>query len=185
MTFLRFTYELVSSPCIAVREQANQLFQDWCTARGRLWAETACKLSYWQQLPWKLVQMAHHNHFQAILGAQACLKLWNNQGFGVRHTQSRRFLDPAWQGSEGDPPLRAFVERMAAGERIDAHEFAPLHHWLARFACVKLRERSVEGVHSLVTRTMKRAPHGSIGYISVELRFESFWKRVCRDPAAA
>lgn len=152
-------------------------------ARCRLWCELVGKLSYFQQLPHKLLQLAHADPLQVVIGARCCLQLWDLQGVGCRHRQSRRFLDPCWDGGESDPSLRGLVIRLARGESMfSSPDFAPLLMWVSRFAGIRLAERSVEGVHAIVTRTLKRAPHAAIPYISIELRFKTFWTMIIHDP---
>lgn len=184
--FLRYTAELSVSSKKSDRAECQQLYVDWNKARCRIWMETIAKLSHYQQLPYKLLQLAHHDPYQRVLAAQCCLLLWKQGGVGCKHRQSRRFLDPAWQGGEGDPSLLPLVQRIARGEdMLSSHDFSPLIDWVSRFACIRLAERSVEGVHSMMTRILKRGPASSIPYISVELRFEGFWTYLCNDPPVA
>lgn len=181
---MQFTAELMVTPFDEDKRDAQKLYQDWRSARGRILAEITPKLSYWQQLPWKLLQLAHHDSCQAMVGAQICLKLWSQGGLGNKHRQSRRFLDPEFQGDAHGPPLRSLVEKMAAGADIRQPEFQPLVCWLSRFSCIKLVERSVEGTHAVVTRATRRAPAASTAYMSVELRFISFWESLAHKPEA-
>lgn len=167
--FLRYTAELSVSSKKSDRAECQQLYVDWNKARCRIWMETIAKLSHYQQLPYKLLQLAHHDPYQRVLAAQCCLLLWKQGGVGCKHRQSRRFLDPAWQGGEGDPSLLPLVQRIARGEdMLSSHDFSPLIDWVSRFACIRLAERSVEGVHSMMTR-----------------RFEGFWTYLCNDPPVA
>lgn len=149
--------------------------------------EITCKLAFWQQLPWKLMHLSHHCKIEAAAGARRCLDLWEMQKHnGPHHLQTRRFLDPNYTSTfENDVPLRPLVEKMASGHDIDQPEFAPLRRWLARFAVIKIVERSTEGIHSLVSHALKRAPAASVGYLSVELRFHSFWERLAKNPLAS
>ena len=183
-SFLQFTVDLWSSTLKADRESAKHLFQDWCKARARVLTEIVAKVSYFQQLPWKLLQMAHYDSSVAAEGARQCLELWKDQDCGQAHRQTRRFLDPDYPSQPGDPALRHLVERMASLEDIRGEEFLPLRKWLCRFACIRLAERSVEGTHAVVTRTLKRAPAAQTPYISVELRFRSFWESIAANPLA-
>lgn len=184
-TFLQFTAELLTSGTAQCKEDAHALFQDWCAARGRLWTEVTSKVSYFQQLPWKLLQLAHHDPCKATMGAQQCLKLWSLGGIGACHKQSQRFLNPLYNGGIDDPPLRQFVERIAAGEDARGEGFLPIQCWLGRFQSIKLAERSVEGIHSIVTRSLKRAPAASVGYLSMELRYQTFWNCLASNPGVA
>ena len=102
--------------------------------RGQL----VLKLSYWEELPYKLCALAHPNVNVSTIAARRCLELWKQQGPGARHRQSRRFLDPDY-GSREDPPLRTFVLRMADGESpedMKEEERAPLLRWLVAFRSV-------------------------------------------------
>ena len=180
--FMQFTVELWTSPLISDRESARRLFDDWCLARSRVLTEIVAKVSYFQQLPWKLLQMAHHDAGVAADGAKSCLELWQNQDRDLAHMQTLRFLDPEYVGSPGDPPLRELVLRMAQHEDISTKDFQPLRRWLCRFRCIRLVERSVEGVHAIVTRSMKRAPAATLPYLSIELRFKSFWESIASNP---
>lgn len=179
---MQFTVDLWTSPLKADRECARHLFDDWCRARSRVLTEIVAKVSYFQQLPWKLLQLAHHDPDVAADGARSCLKLWEQQDRDLAHLQTLRFLDPDFVGSPEDPPLRQLVQRMAMREDISSADFRPLRRWLCRFRCIRLVERSVEGVHAIVTRTMKRAPAATLPYISIELRFRSFWESIASNP---
>lgn len=67
--------------------------------------------------------------------------MWDSKGPGVMdHVQTRRFLDPGFEGLDDgvpDPPLRPYVERLARGEVLaDMEDVSPLTHWLSAFRCV-------------------------------------------------
>ena len=156
---------------------ARELFEDWEAARGRIITEISAKLAHYAQLPWHLLGLAHHEEHKAVKAAQRCLRLWEQGGPQCSHRQSQRFLSPTFEGG-----LRQYVDRMAKGESIAGPEFKPLRLWLSRFQCIKLVERTVEGTHALTTRALKRAPAAGMGYLSIELRFASFWQRVSVDP---
>lgn len=158
------------------------MFHDWTAARGRAWAEAVAKFSYWQQLPWKICQLAHHNWEVRVQGARQCLELWELGGPGTRHPQAKRFLSPDWDGDETDPGLLHLVRRVAQGESLKHPEFNPLTRWLSRLNCIRVAERSVEGIHASISRVIKNARGASIPFISVELRFEQFWSTIAADP---
>ena len=143
------------------------------------------KFAHYQQLPWKLLQLGHHDPAQVASGAQACLRLWQAGGPGTLHRQSRRFLDETWEGPGNDVSLLPYVRRLASGEAMTSPEFDPLIRWVSRFSTIRLAERSVEGIHSLVTRIYKRARNAQLPYISVDLRFQNFWRTVSSDPTVA
>ena len=174
--------ELWTSSVKKDREEAQALHRDWQDAQARIMTEMTAKLAHYSQLPWKLLGLAHHHPGPAAAAAQACLQLWEQQGVGCKHRQSRRFLDPLYPGTSSDPGLRKYVQRMAAGENIMEDEFIPLRRWLCKFSTIKLAERTVEGYHSIITKIMKRAPASGIGYISTELRFPAVWERLSSDP---
>ena len=90
--FLRYTAELSVSSKKSDRAECQQLYVDWNKARCRIWMETIAKLSHYQQLPYKLLQLAHHDPYQRVLAAQCCLLLWKQGGVGCKHRQSRRFF---------------------------------------------------------------------------------------------
>ena len=71
--FMQCTVELLTSANESDHREAQALFQDWTSARGRLLTEITAKVSYFQQLPWKLLQLAHPDHSTAMLGAQQCV----------------------------------------------------------------------------------------------------------------
>ena len=79
--------------------------------------------------------------------ARECLALFSTGGKGSLHPQSQRFLNPDWKGLRGDmdpsdPPLRHWVERLAAGENIidmynaESHALAPFLHFVSGFRLV-------------------------------------------------
>ena len=181
--FATITIDLATSARNKDRNDFQSIAADWQRARNRMWTELVSKLAYFQQLPHKLLQLGHADPYEVVLGAKACLHLWQLGGPGCHHRQSRRFLDPSYDGGESDPPLRSLVERLSRGESmLGSADFQPLVRWVARFCCIRVAERSVEGVHAIVTRTYKRAPHAAIPYISIELRFRDFWDAMATDP---
>ena len=171
--------ELTQSPLEDDHKASQKLHEDFQSAQGRIWSELVTKLSYFHQLPWKLLHMSHHDAREQMIGAQECLKLWEEgNASGKWHTQSKRFLDPKFPGG-----FRHLVAKLASGHDLCDDSMQPLRSYLSRMSCIRLAERSVEGIHSVVTRVYKRAPHASIPYISVELRFRSFWESVSHNPA--
>lgn len=185
--FMQFTAELVSSPIHRDRAAAFDLFRDWTFARARLWAEITTKLFYFRQLPWKILAMAHPVHELAVLGAQECLQLYDNDSLvtsGREHRQSQRFLSQDFEGDHaGDISLRPYVERLAKGEPLSELK-GPFTAWLGRLASIRVSERSVEGTHSLVTKVYRRAPAASLSYVSVELRLPDVVKTLTCNPRA-
>lgn len=66
------------------------------------------------------------------------------------------------------------MEQLAAGcclLDVDPHLKDPLCKYLAAFKLVRTVERSVEGVHAVITKLVKRAPAAKIAYLSLDLRF--------------
>ena len=184
MNFMGHTAELMMSSDRNDQQEAQSLFIDWQRGRSRMWAEAVSKFTHYQQLPHKLLQLAHPSAAKAAAGAKACLYLWQQGGPGCLHRQSRRFLDPSWPSSVSDPSLRELVIRVANGEQVTSSEdFHPLIKWISRFSTIRLAERSVESIHSLTTKMLKRAPHAALPYISLELRFKSFWSTILQQPS--
>lgn len=181
--FLEFSAELWTSPVEKHKAAAKDLFLDWETAKGKILTEMTAKLAHFSQLPWKLLGLAHHDRHKAAHAAQECLALWKQGGVQCRHRQCQRFLNPDYPESDSDPALRSLVDRMATGESIEGPDFVPLRRWLCRFQTIRLAERTVEGTHAVVTRSLKRAPAASLGYLSIELRFRSFWQELSKDPS--
>lgn len=176
------TVELWTSASKKDREEAKQLFDDWGKARARIITELTSKLACYSQLPWRLLSLAHHDKTVASHGATICLQLWERGGVGCLHQQSRRFLDPQYPGTASDPSLRALVVEMSKGHALSEDRFLPLRMWLSRFQTIRVAERTIEGTHAVVTRTLKRAPGAQLGYISTELRFKMFWESLCSRP---
>ena len=118
--------------------------------------------------------------------AASCIAQFDNGAFGCDHQQSQRFLNPAYQSIDlRDPPLRPAVDLLASGSKVselpaELHE--PLVKWLSAFKMVRTVERTVEGIHSLIGRSLKRAPAAKIPYLSLELRF-SLLKPMLRELA--
>lgn len=184
--FLQFTVELVSTQILAHKAAALQLYKDWIFARARLWAEIVTKLFYFRQLPWHLIALGHHKHDVAVLAARECLKLWDDVNSpGRQHRQSQRFLDEHFVGDDDqDVPLRGYVERLAQGASFDELQ-GPFTKMLARLRSIRVSERSVEGIHSLVTKCYRRAPAASLPYISVELRLQHVVTTLMNNPSVA
>ena len=161
---------------------AQSIFLDWSRAKGRMLTELVTKLAHWQQLPWKLIHMAHERAGEPARAAQQCLKLWARGGPGANHRQSRRFLDPDWMGGPSDPSLLPYVTLPAQGKPLSDPEMTPLLSWLSRFRLIRVAERRVEGIHAQITHCFKRARRASMAYISVELRLKDFWKYISSNP---
>lgn len=118
--------------------------------------------------------LAHPSPLIVTQTAQLCLQLYSVGGRGCDHRQSRRFLSPDYDEGEHDPGLRAAVEALANGSNIDGLDErlkASYAKWMGAFRLVRTVERSVEGVHSIITKLMKRAPAAKVPYISLDLRF--------------
>lgn len=177
--------ELITSPLESDHSMAQSLFMDWSRARGRMFTELCAKLAHWQQLPWKLLGLAHHRPEEARRTAKQCLFLWQRGGLGTRHRQSRRFLDPGYNNGPNDPALYPLVKMVAEGAPIQSPLMDPMISWLGRFRLLRVAERRVEGIHSQVTHCIKRARRASTAYISIELRFKDFWNFIARNPGVA
>jgi hypothetical protein len=103
----------------------TSLIQDWLAARARIHTDLVLKLHHWQQLPWRICGLAHRLEWQVQSTAKTILILWAliPQPAGAKHMMARRFLDPEWRGlnndgDPSDPPLRPFVEDLAAGQEV-------------------------------------------------------------------
>lgn len=174
--------------------EKGQLLQDWMGARGRLWSELSSKLDYWHQLPWMLCGLASHHPTDVRDTAARALKLWDAEhGRGrSHHALSARFLDENWQGLQdgdqhSDPPLRPYVLRLARGEpwsSFSQQELEIVGRWVVRFLHIRCVERTTEGLHSIVKRTLARAPGAKPSYLSMELRFGQLMILAVTEPAA-
>ena len=98
----------------------TKLRMDWDFARSLIELELSMKLAHWQQLPYVLCALAHHDDLVVMNVAKTVLKLYDGAPSqpGAKHNQSRRFLDPDWKGLPGkneeqEPPLRPVVPRFS------------------------------------------------------------------------
>ena len=119
--FLQCVSELTQSVKEDDHVEVRNLYDDFQAAQGRIWSESVAKLSYFHQLPWKIIHMSHHDAREQVLGAQECLRLWNENSPGKWHMQSRRFLEPGFPNG-----FRKLVERLAAGQPIWDDTMQPL-----------------------------------------------------------
>ena len=102
--------------------------------------------------------LSHPNPMEVCSAAKACLRLWQEGGRGTLHTQSQRFLNPAWSGLTStdaaagtDPSLRSFVVRLSEGESIlqiydsdpESKDVGALLHWLAAMRHASATARKV------------------------------------------
>lgn len=117
--------------------------------------------------------------------AQHCLRMYQQGGPAIWHRQVQRFLSPTYAGSETDPPLQPCVVKLASGHHPLSEGMGALLPWLGRMLCIRMSERSVEGIHSRVTSTYKRARAAKIAYVSMELRFGSFLQEIASSPKAS
>ena len=97
----------------------TKLRMDWDAARARIELELSMKLAHWQQLPYILCGLGHHDDMTAMNVARTALRLYDDAPSqpAAKHNQSRRFLDPSWAGlteSEQDrePALRPLVTHL-------------------------------------------------------------------------
>ena len=107
--------------------------------------------------------------------ASLCIQMFDAGVTGYKHYQSQRFCSPDFHGNDpDDPALRPALDRLAAGCKVldlPPELRDPLCRWLSAFKLVRTVERSVEGIHSLVGRILKRAPAAKLPYLSLEIRF--------------
>ena len=182
-----FTVELACSPILRDRKEAYSLYRDWLMARARLWGELVMKMWYWRQLPWALIGISHHSPEKSIEAAKRCVKLFENPNCneaGKSHKQSQRFLNPSYIGdSPSDKPLRPLVDKLIDGYDLASEEMRPLTAWLSKLSTIRVAERSVEGIHSIITKVYKRAPAAKMPYVSLELRMEDVINTVTNSPS--
>lgn len=185
--FLSFTIELLGSPVQKDHEAAYNLHRDWQFARCRLWAELVTKLWYFRQLPWHLLGMAHHDKIRAMQAAKDCLQMFDSESQpGRTHRQSLRFLDASFVGDDQeDVPLRPLVEEFSREGDLGHERMRPLVRWLGRLTTIRVGERSVEAIHSVMTRTYKRATAASLWYVSCELRLQQLLETLTETPEAS
>lgn len=180
--------ELMTTNRRCDREVAFNLFKDVSAARSRLWLEIVLKLRYFQQLPWCLLGMAHVDRVSSFRAAQYCLRMYDlgadASGTGFWHNQTQRFLSPTYAGTPQDPGLRKYVIKLAGGASIDREDMVPLCRMLARMRCIKMAERSVEGIHAKITKVTKHAHNCSMAYISAELRLDNLLEDITKEPQA-
>ena len=83
------------------RSQKDVLISDWHCAQARLQLEMEIKMSFWDQLPWKLLGLNVPKLSLARCVARQCQTMWSRMTTTQQrqaHPMTRRYLDPAWKG---------------------------------------------------------------------------------------
>ena len=116
------------------------------------------KFSHWEQLPWVLMGVAHHDADKARQCASRALRLYAATGSQVaQHPVSKQLCCP---GTRGHAELSAFI----SGEPLCNLAF--LRRFAAKYKFVSVCERWIESRHALLGRHLRKATHVSAQHVA-------------------
>jgi hypothetical protein len=122
------------------------------------------KLSFWEQLPWHLAGLAHHQASLAQGCAQKCCALWDETPIGLLHLHH-----PVTELCLGPDGFSSDVAKMASGAPLVALSTA----FQEQVACLKfipIAERVIEAKHKDVKQRLAGIPRHSPALVSTAVR---------------
>ncbi|CAE7765568.1 unnamed protein product [Symbiodinium sp. CCMP2592] len=149
--------EVLLSPSLASGSEADQtaVINDFNHARRYSMLVCTLKFSHWEQLPWLLLGIAHHDTQTARSCAARALQL---QDAAPCEHELARLLCSA--GSQGRAEMTAFVR----GEPLS--NLALLKTHASKFKFVPISERWVESRHALIKRHLRKCTHASALHVA-------------------
>ena len=144
---------------LACGEDARQVVLSDCNHAKRYCVLVArMKFSHWEQLPWVLMGLGHHEADAARRCGARALQLYAAMGDQVtQHPVAHLLCCP---GTQGHAQLTSFV----GGEALDALPL--LRRVAAKYKFVAVSERWVESRHALIKRNLRKATHVSAQHVA-------------------
>jgi hypothetical protein len=139
-------------------EDRGKVIGDFAAARRQLVMAFSCKLAHWQQLPYVLFGVAHHDLELARSAARRALQLFHHAGDVAQHHWVTMVL--CAQGSTCRLQLQAFADGASLAE------LPILEKMVARFAFVPIAERWIESRHAILKQTLRNCPHASAQHVA-------------------
>ena len=140
-----------------------KLLREFNRGRSHLVMFITAKLRFWQQLPYVLCGLAHHDRKAAVAAGSRALALFQSASEGMRHHRlTWLFLEP------GTSMRQALVEFLAGKSLADVPWSFQLA--VARLAQVFIAERLIEAQHKNMGQAARHACRVSEAYASVCLR---------------
>ena len=149
--------EVLLSPSLASCSEEDQtvVVGDFNHARRYSMLVCTLKFSFWEQLPWLLMGIAHHDSRKARTCAARALHL---QDASPCEHELARLLCSA--GSQGRREMTAFVR----GESLS--NLPLLQSYASKFKFVPISERWVESRHALIKRHLRKCTHVSALHVA-------------------
>jgi hypothetical protein len=151
--------------------ERSKLLRDFNRGRSHLVMFITSKLRFWQQLPYILCGLAHHDSKAAVAAASRALALFQATSEGTRHHRvTWFFLEP---GSLMRQALVEFIAGKQLGESPWSFQLA-----VARLAQVFIAERLMEAQHKNMGQAARHACRTSEAYASICLRGSELVRRM-------
>ena len=133
------------------------------------------KLRFWQQLPYVLCGLAHHDRKAAVAAGSRALALFQSASEGMRHHRlTWLFLEP---GTSMRQALVEFLAGKSLGDLPWSFQLA-----VARLAQVFVAERLMEAQHKNMGQAARHACRVSEAYASICLRGRELVRRMEQNP---
>ena len=133
----------------------NVVVADFNHARRYSMLVCTLKFSHWEQLPWLLIGISHHDCQKARRCAARALQL--QDAAPCEHELARLLCG---EGSQGRHEMSAFVR----GEPLS--NLPLLQSYAAKFKFVPVSERWVESRHALIKRHLRKCTHASALHVA-------------------
>ena len=149
--------DVLLSPSLAACSEVDQnvVVADFNHARRYSMLVCTLKFSHWEQLPWLLIGISHHDCQKARRCAARALQL--QDAAPCEHELARLLCG---EGSQGRHEMSAFVR----GEPLS--NLPLLQSYAAKFKFVPVSERWVESRHALIKRHLRKCTHASALHVA-------------------
>ena len=149
---------LMQPEFIALSPSDSQtLLADFSRAKQQIAFIFRAKLSFWRDLPWVLLGLAHHNEGVARQCGKRALQPWEALPPEVTpHPLASQMLNPGRARTE----LQDFIDG------TPLHQLPWLELLTSRFRFVAVAERWIESQHALTKKHLNNAPHAGVVHIA-------------------
>ena len=170
---------LVESASLKNKAAQDTVMQEFETGVNMIFLQLDIKLSFWEDLPWKMCALGVSDLAQQKHHARAVLALFNKFADTCDPKFHHRLT---WQMLRPDCPVRSQLEEFASCPDTPLAAFPVLQEQVATLAFIPVVERVIEGAHSLVKRYSGfRKVTG--GYISLAERLPEI-EKLLDDPGS-
>ena len=155
--------------------EQSKLLRDFSKGRSHLIMFISARLRFWQQLPYILCGLAHHDRKAALETGKRALALFQACSEGTRHHRV------TWLFLESGSLMRHALVEFLAGRSL---EDSPWEFQLAvaRLGQVFTAERLMEAQHKTMGQAARHACRTSEAYAAICLRGRELLRRIDRNP---